>query len=219
MPGCAHGRIDNAVTSLWVLSLTVQPMADTTPSEPVLPTVDDEERLWALIEQAWSGAGESVNAARHALATRPPVPRTAETDTDQTEDPLGRQLMATVDAAGDAFIQQLRDLAAELSSPELTALDRVVERRLYDLDREEVHDVTDGSDDGFLYARGFILAVGRDFYAAVDADPRLAVLDADLEAMCYLFAHVHEQKFGAWPESGSGISRETCQNPTGWPTH
>jgi len=44
-------------------------------------------------------------------------------------------------------------------------------------------------------------------------------LDADLEAMCCLFAHVHEQKFGAWPETGSGISRETCQNPTGWSTH
>jgi len=199
----------------------VQPMSNTTHPEPILPTPDEEERLWALIEQAWSGADESVNAARHALATRPPVPSAAETgadDHDDHDDLLGGQLMATIDAAGDAFIQRLRDLAAELSSPELTALDRVVERKLYDLDREEVHDVTDGSDDGFLYARGFILAVGRDYHAAVDADPRLAVLDADFEAMCYLFAHIHEKKFGAWPETGSGISRETCGNPAGWPT-
>jgi hypothetical protein len=65
---------------------------------------------------------------------------------------------------------------------ELTSLDRVVERKLYDLDREDVHEVTDGSDDGFLYARGFIVAMGKDFYGAVLANPSVAG-DASFELL------------------------------------
>ncbi|NYF54811.1 hypothetical protein HDA35_000642 [Micromonospora purpureochromogenes] len=61
----------------------------------------------------------------------------------------------------------------------------MVERKLHDIDREDVHEVTDGSDDGFLYCRGWIVALGRAFYEAVRADPAMAVLDADCEEMCY----------------------------------
>ena len=100
--------------------------------------------------------------------------------------------------------------------PELTDLDRVAERKLHDLDREEIHEHTDGSDDGFLYCRGFIVAVGREFYLAVNADPSLAVLDADCEQMCYFFAHLHAERFGNYSDIGSGISRESGTNPNGW---
>ena len=103
-----------------------------------------------------------------------------------------------------------------MSTGELTDLDRVVERKLYDIDREKIQAVTDGSDDGFLYARGFIVALGRDYYNAVDADPGMAILDCDLESMCYFFTHLHERKFGTRPETGSGISRESCANRAGW---
>jgi hypothetical protein len=34
----------------------------------------------------------------------------------------------------------------------------VLERTLYDIDRADIQAVTDGSDDGFLYARGFVVA-------------------------------------------------------------
>jgi hypothetical protein len=185
-------------------------MTETASTGPLLPTAEDENRFWALVEEAWSQvADETVQAARRALASRPPV-------SGDTEDELGSELLVTVDSVADDFIQALTGLAAELSAAELTALDRVVERKLYDIDREDVHDVTDGSDDGFLYARGFIVAAGREYYHAVVADPRLAVPDCDLEAMCYLFAHLHDRKFGDWPRTGSGISRETCGNPAGW---
>ncbi|MET8089612.1 hypothetical protein [Micromonospora sp. NPDC005220] len=52
-----------------------------------------------------------------------------------------------------------------------TNLDPVVERKLHDIDREDIHEVTDGSDDGFLYARGFIVALGRAYYEAVRTRP------------------------------------------------
>ena len=164
-----------------------------------------EERFWELIEAAWAPLGDEVNQARRALVTRDP------------EGP-GYDLPAftVVDKALGEFIGNLRGLAGGLGSDELADVDRVAERKLYDLDRADVHEVTDGSDDGFLYARGFIVALGRDFYAAVAADPRLAIEDADCESVCYLFAHAHHERFGGFPETGSGISRESFSNPAGW---
>lgn len=121
--------------------------------------------------------------------------------------------------AGDsreAFVKVLTELCEGMSSEELTDLDRVVERKLYDVDRADIHAVTDGSDDGFLYARGLIVASGREKYYAVLADPNAATPDDELEEMCYFFAHLHHEKYGSWPETGSGISRESCSNPEGW---
>jgi hypothetical protein len=36
------------------------------------------------------------------------------------------------------------------------------------------------------------------------------------EEMCYFFAHLYRERFGKFPETGSGISRESCSNATGW---
>ncbi|MBQ0893462.1 DUF4240 domain-containing protein [Micromonospora sp. U56] len=167
-----------------------------------VPTVEDEARFWALVEAAWERLGPEPAALRRALATRDP-------EADDV-DPYA------IDDWLDPFLASLRALCAELSGRELTDLDRVVERKLHDIDREDVHEVTDGSDDGFLYCRGWIVALGREFYEAVRADPAMAVLDADCEEMCYLFAHLHEERFGQWPDTGSGISRESTSNAAGW---
>ena|SRR6266568_983875 len=64
--------------------------------------------------------------------------------------------------------------------------------------------------------RGFIVAMGRDFYDAVVSDPEMAVLDAECEGMCYFFAHLHRERFGEFPERGYGISRGSCSNAIGW---
>ncbi|WP_141582202.1 DUF4240 domain-containing protein [Actinomadura sp. WMMA1423] len=165
-----------------------------------------EERFWDLIETAWAPLGAEVGAARRALTTRDP-------SADAWEMPEN----SVVEKALDAFLGNLEAAARDLPADELIDLDRVCERLLHDIDRADVHEVTDGSDDGFLYARGFIVAMGRDFYTAVAADPRVAILDADCESMCYFFAHVHHERFGTFPDTGSGISRESCMNPDGWP--
>jgi hypothetical protein len=34
--------------------------------------------------------------------------------------------------------------------------------------------------------------------------------------VCYFFAHLHHERFGAFPDTGSGISRESGQNLAGW---
>ncbi|MEU4778704.1 DUF4240 domain-containing protein [Micromonospora sp. NPDC023633] len=167
-----------------------------------VPSVEDEARFWALVEAAWERLGDEPAALRRALLTRNP-----EADDEG---------VYAIDAWLDRFLDSLRQLTAGLSSQELTDLDRVVERKLHDIDRADVHEVTDGSDDGFLYCRGHIVALGRGFYEAVTADPTVAVPDGECEAMCYFFAHPHEERFGGWPDTGSGISRESGSNPTGW---
>ncbi|MBB5804197.1 hypothetical protein F4560_003965 [Saccharothrix ecbatanensis] len=169
----------------------------------ILPTAAEEARFWALLENAWAGLGPEPNGVRRALAGRD-VSADAFEEATELEEHLDR-VLAT-----------LADECAGLSAEELIALDRVVERKLHEIDRADVHEVTEGSDDGFLYARGFIVAMGREFYEAVSRDPRVAIGDAEGEAMCYFFARVHADRFGDYPETGSGISRESGTNRGGW---
>ncbi|MEV0660921.1 DUF4240 domain-containing protein [Actinomadura luteofluorescens] len=165
-----------------------------------------DERFWDVIEAAWAPLGAEVAAARRALTTR-----------DLSADVWEMTEISVIDKGLDAFLGNLGAAARDLPADELIDLDRVCERLLHDIDRADIHEVTDGSDDGFLYARGFIVAMGRDFYTAVAADPRVAVLDADCESMCYFFADQHHERFGTFPDTGSGISRESCTNREGWP--
>lgn len=116
----------------------------------------------------------------------------------------------------DEFLAELRVLSAGLTSDELTALDRVVERALYDIDRADIHAVVGGSDDGFLYRRGFIVALGREYYRAAVADPGAVRSHGECGQMGYFFAHLHSDRFGTFPDRNSGISRETASNPAGW---
>ncbi len=44
----------------------------------------------------------------------------------------------------------------------------------------------------------------------------MGVPNAKCEEICYFFAHVHREQFGNYPETGSGLSRESGQNLVGW---
>jgi hypothetical protein len=164
-----------------------------------IPTAADESRFWSLIESAWERVGDEPSARRKALIER---------ESDRESYALQEYL--------DPFLDNLRALSDGLSSAELTDLDRVLERKLYDIDRADIQKITDGADDGFLYCRGFIVAMGRDFYDAVAADPTVAIVDAECESMCYLFSHLHINRFDDWPETESGISRESGSNQACW---
>ncbi|GAA1423880.1 hypothetical protein GCM10009662_84280 [Catellatospora coxensis] len=172
-----------------------------------MPTEAEEARFWALIEQAWADVGTEAQNARRVLRERNLL---------DDQDPHCDQDMYVVDPFLDTFLAKLRARSVDFTREELADLDRVLERKLYDIDRADIHAVTDGSDDGFLYARGFIVAAGHAFYQAVVADPRVAVLDGDCEAMCYFFAHLHNERFGDYPDTGSGICRESGNNAMGW---
>jgi hypothetical protein len=158
----------------------------------------DESRFWAMIESAWQ-AGGGETRARQRLA----------------DGKLSEEKAAELIEALEEVIPALRGQLDRLSAPDLLAFDRILERNLYDIDRAEVQEYTDGSDDGFLYARGFIVAAGKGYYDAVNARPSIAMMDLECEEMCYLSWHIHEEKFGPVPPSG--ISRESSSNQAGWP--
>lgn len=180
-----------------------RPVAAGTNGRPV-PASADEARLWKLIEAAWASLGGEANRVRHALSARP------------AGEPVDG--LPVLMGAREPFLEGLASCCRELTAEELTALDRVVERKLYDIDSADLQAVTGGSDDGFLYARGFIVAVGREFYYAVAADVLMAVPRAEFEEMCYFLAHLYRDRYGSFPDTGSGISRESGSNLAGWPS-
>jgi len=161
----------------------------------------DDTRFWAMIEAAWQTAVGGQVKPRQKLAA------------GKLSEEKGEELMEAL----EEVIPALRESLEQLPAPELLAFDRILERKLYDIDRAEIQEHTDGSDDGFLYARGFIVAAGKEYYDAVNAKPSVAMTDLECEEMCYLSAHVHEEKFGKFPSSSAGISRESCSNKAGWP--
>jgi hypothetical protein len=158
----------------------------------------DESRFWSMIEAAWRTVG-GKSKPRQRLAQG----RLSEDRAFALQEEL------------EEVIPALREQLATLSADDLLAFDRILERKLYDIDRADIQERTDGSDDGFLYCRGFIVAMGREFYEAVRANPAVAVTDAECEEMCYLSWHLYREKFGDVPPSG--ISRETQSNSAGWP--
>ena len=158
----------------------------------------NDDRFWAIIEEAWQGV-DDPDASRQALA-------------DGTLDEDAAMELATRSWTG--FVPALHALLDRLPKEELLQFDRILERKLYDIDRAEVQEHTDGSDDGFLYARGFIVAAGRAYYDAVNADPSRAMMELECEDLCYLPVRVYGAKIGAMPLSG--ISRETGSNTAGW---
>ena len=158
----------------------------------------DEEKFWTLVEDTWRSAAPEV------ADKRPGVVEDPSDDLDAVESALSSRVLPA-----------LREAFEKLSRDELIAMDRVLERKLYDIDRQEIQEHTDGSDDGFLYARGWIVAVGKAYYSAVNADPSKAIMDMEEERMTYLPAEVFRKKFGE-EIPPSGISRETGSNKAGW---
>lgn len=151
-----------------------------------------------MIEKAWDAVG-GFKKQRAKLAKG----KLSEDEADELAD------------AVNEMAESLREQLSELNKEDLLEFDRILERKLYDIDRAEIQEHTDGSDDGFLYARGFIVAAGREYYDTVNANPKMAVMDLECEDMCYLSFHVYEERFGNTPHSG--ISRESCSNKAGWP--
>ena len=158
----------------------------------------DEKRFWSMIEAAWKDV-EGSDVARKKLAQ-------GKLDEDAAMD--------LADQSSDEFVPALRAALEPLTKDDLLQFDRILERKLYDIDRADIQEHTDGSDDGFLYARGFIVAAGQAYYDAVNLHPSRAMMDLECEDMCYVSFHVYQGKYGDMPDSD--ISRETGSNEAGW---
>jgi hypothetical protein len=158
----------------------------------------DDQQFWAIIEAAWKSVDGSA-------VTRQRLVR------GELDEEAAQQL---ANPSRTQVVPKLRSALDALPKEELLHFDRILERKLHEIDRSEIQQHTDGSDDGFLYCRGFIVAAGQAYYDAVNSNPSQAMTDLECEEMCYLSARIYEGKFGELPDSG--ISRESASNPAGW---
>jgi hypothetical protein len=155
----------------------------------------DDSRFWSLIEAAWPDTEQATMLRQRAFA--------GELEDSDDLYTVQKQMLAN-----------LEDALNRLNATDLLAFDRTLEQRLYDIDREDVQEYTDGSDDGFLYCRGFIVSMGRAYYDLVSTEPSRALMDLEFEEICYLPHRLYEERFGPMPPSN--ISRETGSNRDGW---
>ena len=155
----------------------------------------DEQRFWSIIQSAWP-ATEQTTALRQMAFSG--------------ELEISKELYAIQ----KQILENLTATLNHLDGDDLLTFDRILERKLYDIDRADIQEYTDGSDDGFLYCRGFIISMGRDYYGMVQAEPSRAVMDIEFEELCYHAYWLYEQKYGPMPLSE--ISRETGSNRAGW---
>lgn len=158
----------------------------------------DENRFWSLIELAWDKVGETGNFRRRLAGRK-----------------LSRQESQQFAAPLDEFVRMLKQELDHLPAEELLAFHRLLRRKLYDLDCEDVHGHIGGSDDGFLHARGFVVAAGRSYFESVLADPKQSAgQDLVCASMCFLAGELYRKKFG---KPDLGISITTGSNKGGWP--
>ena len=167
----------------------------------------DEQLFWSIIDYAWKSDAGLLSFRQDVLATTGSATAREKFDAKYGDgDPLIPN--------EEALLTALRRKLDLLSKDELHQFDIILEQKLYDIDRQKVHEHTDGSDDGFLYCRGFIVAIGKPYYDAVNSDPTNAMFDWECESITYISWHLYTEKFGTMPRSG--ISRESFSNTAGW---
>ncbi len=113
----------------------------------------------------------------------------------------------------------LKRLLVKLPKEAIIAFDALLDEALYQLDREDIHNVTDGSDDGFEYVRLWIVSQGHQYFESVLRDPANAPHYADEEqeneAFGYAAWKAYEEQSGA-PFPLRQSKRATGTNPEGW---
>jgi hypothetical protein len=106
------------------------------------------------------------------------------------------------ESGGDA--ERLKRPLLRPSREDILAVDLRLYESLQALNRRDNHDMTDGSDDGFLYVRLWIVSRGRAYFESVLRDPQNAPHFAHREENeeCMDAApEAYEEKFGEpWPE-------------------
>lgn len=112
------------------------------------------------------------------------------------------QLISTIDLAalddGDEALAPLRSALGGKAPAELFEFEECLSQKLFAIDGEDFADEagdSGGSDDGFLYARCYVVAKGRAFYDAVLGDP--ALMPKSIEQWCEALLYQHRE---AWAD-------------------
>ncbi|MDO1445701.1 DUF4240 domain-containing protein [Rhodocytophaga aerolata] len=159
----------------------------------------NEQKFWEIIEASWEKLPMLNGMRQEALQTNEPD--------------LFEGLSFGLE---DEVVEELEQQLAQLSKEDLTKFIRIMEEKLHNIDREEIHAHTDGSDDGFLYCRGFIVGMGERYYTFIDQNPTKAMLDTEAESVCFAGYEVYQSRFGEEFERNTIHRTESGSNPHGW---
>ena len=124
----------------------------------------------------------------------------------------------------DEAVEPLQAALSMKSEAELFGFEEALSQKLYALDGEKFADNAGNSgrsDDGFLYARCFVVAKGREFYEAVKSDP--ACMPKSIEQWCEPLLYPHraawanqtENDQSEWPFEAT-VSYESGSNADLW---
>ena len=158
-----------------------------------------KKQFWKIIEHSWAESPELYKKRAAALL-------------NHDEEAFGILSQKISETIRNNYSKRLM----ELSKEDFTSFIHILEERLYHIDRAEIHEFTDGSDDGFLYCRCFIVGMGEQYYRMIDETPSKATFDLESEMFGFEAYQVYEQKFGEEFERYSKHSIETCSNESEW---
>jgi hypothetical protein len=158
-----------------------------------------EQKFWEIIEMAWADSPELDKQRAKAL----------ESNDEEILEELSEALESTI-------LENYNKRLLALDKENFTKFIHWLEERLYHIDREEIHEYTDGSDDGFLYCRCFILGMGQQYYNTIDNEPSKATMDLEAESFGFSAYEQYEEKFGEEFDRYSVHSIESCSNENGW---
>ena len=167
----------------------------------------NEDDFWKLIEDLWDIVNEE-KYKRMIIAIPKEYPENASELGKKFEDVMEQKVFPRLE-------KELRCMSKE----ESFSFNQILEKKLYDLDTREIHEYVEGSDDGFLYHRGFIVGMGKEYYYSILNDPSKGLLRLRSEDFAYMTRAIHHERFSDQENIDSfteGISRETCSNLEGW---
>lgn len=157
-----------------------------------------EQKFWELIEASWSDSPQLYEKRAEVLRT----------NKESLLEKLSQHL-------GGMFIKNYDNRLRLLDKEELTQFIRILEKKLFDIDRQDIHDFTDGSDDGFLYCRCFILGMGQQYYNMISDYPFKATFDVEAELFGFSAYGIFEERFGEEFDRNAIHCIETCSNENG----
>ena len=164
------------------------------------PTKMTLDQFWNIIELVWKDSPDIDKLRQKTLRSN-----------------NYEQLSELSEELDGEILENYRERLTQLDKIEFTSFIQHFEERIYHIDREEIHEYTDGSDDGFLYCRIFIVGMGRQYYNMIDDDPARASIDMEAEAFGFAMYSVYEKEFGEAFVRYQHHTMESCSNPEGWP--
>lgn len=121
----------------------------------------------------------------------------------------------------EAALRPLLEALSNETENDIHAFEDHLARALYRLDGKKLADEageSSGSDDGFLYARCWVVAQGREPYETIIADPSRMpkTVDEWLESLLYVAAEAWQEKTGDEWDHEPVVSWETGSNEEAW---